>query len=560
MSYLILQIWIFLLIAALIGLIAGWLMRGGSRGQLNKVNQEWSQRVANLEAERDEYSTKIEELNTASVRQGDMYLKLTEERDILSKRLLESEKGSTAGGKEIANYKQQLKQRESEIEQLQSQFKETTNQLADTQNTLQLAQTQIDGETKELRSGAAQIESYSAKLKEAETSVKSRDEKLEQLHQKLAANLTTLEETKSSLTSELEAERKKASLAVSELEEAKRKLEEYDEQLKVSENTLGDVSKDLKQKQEFFEVARREMDSKLHQGDEHVSELNKTVKAQENTLNDIKGKLEAREVAFADLTKKEQEQRRKLQLAEQQLDETQKALTESSRRQQQLDNELRASQLRVTSLENQADSPQAPRDYSGVASGMLAGGAATAAMSASGSGRSSGWSKLSEMARGGFEKVKEKVEDTTSDVVTATAKASPNDENYRIEVIRSIGNDNRRHLHDMGITTTLNLLEKCADDDGTKLISKALGREPWVVSSWVSIADLLRVKGIDGPMAEVLELSGVYSTKALADANPEKLIQLIGSVNQRVEKVNHTPDIATVAGWIRHAETLKTYI
>jgi len=560
MSYLILQIWIFLLIAALIGLIAGWLMRGGSRRELNKVNQEWSQRVANLEAERDEYSAKVEELNTASVRQGDMYLKLTEERDILSKRLLESEKGNTAGSKEVATYKQQLKQREVEVEQLQSQFKETAQQLSDTQNKLQLTQAQMDGESKELRSGAAQVEAYSAKLKDAEQSIKARDEKLDQMHQKLAANLTTLEETKSSLTTELEAERQKASAAATELQEAKRKLGEYDEQLKVSENTLGEVSKELKQKQEFFEVARREMDSKLHQGDEHVSELNKAVKAKESELNEVKGKLEERELEFVELQKKTQAQTQQLSLAEQKLDETQKALTESSRRQQQLDNELRASQLKVTALQNQPEVPQAPKDYSGVASGMLAGGAATAAMSASGSGRSSGWSKLSEMARGGFEKVKEKVEDTTSDVVTATAKASPNDENYRIEVIRSIGSDNRRHLHDMGITTTQNLLDKCADDDGTKLISKALGREPWVVSSWVSIADLLRVKGIDGPMAEVLELSGVYSSKALADANPEKLIQLISSVNQRVEKVNQSPDIATVAGWIRHAETLKSYI
>jgi hypothetical protein len=60
-------------------------------------------------------------------------------------------------------------------------------------------------------------------------------------------------------------------------------------------------------------------------------------------------------------------------------------------------------------------------------------------------------------------------------------------------------------------------------------------------------------------MAEVLELSGVYSAKALAAANPEKLIQSIQSVNQRVEKVSNIPDIATVAGWIRHAESLKKH-
>lgn len=558
MSYLILQIWIFLLVAALIGLVVGWLMRGGSRRQLNKANQEWSQRVANLEAERDEYSEKVEELNAAGVRQGDMYLRLSEERDILSKRLLESETGSRAEHQDGIDSKQLLKQREAEIEQLQAQFKETASQLSDTQDALKVAQAQSEDESSELKNGAVELESYTAELKKAESLLQERDEKIEQLHQKLATNLTALEETKSTLTTELEVERKKASEAGTELQEAKRLLGEQEEQLKVSENTLGEVSSELKQKQEFFEVARRELDSKLSHGDEQVTELNKLVKTQEDDLLQFKTKLEARELEVGELTKREASQQKKLSLAEQQLEETQKALTENSRIQQQLDNELRASQLRISALENHTETPQAPRDYSGVASGMLAGGAATAAMSGSG-GRASGWSKLSGMARDGFERVKEKVEDTTAEVVTATAKASPNDENYRIEILRSIGSDNRRHLHDMGITTTQNLLEKCADEDGVKLISKALGREPWVVSSWVSIADMMRVKGIDGPMAEVLELSGVYSAKALSEANPEKLIQLISSVNQRVEKVGRVPDIATVASWIRHAETLKNY-
>ena len=79
MSYLILQIWLFLLLAAVIGLIAGWLLRGGSRAKMDKLNQEWSQRLANVEVERDEYSRKNEELNLASVRQGEMFLKLSEE-------------------------------------------------------------------------------------------------------------------------------------------------------------------------------------------------------------------------------------------------------------------------------------------------------------------------------------------------------------------------------------------------------------------------------------------------------------------------------------------------
>ena len=64
MSYLILQIWFFLLLAALIGLLAGWLFRGGSKGKIKKINQDWSQRLANVEAERDEHArNKLTALN-----------------------------------------------------------------------------------------------------------------------------------------------------------------------------------------------------------------------------------------------------------------------------------------------------------------------------------------------------------------------------------------------------------------------------------------------------------------------------------------------------------------
>jgi len=562
MGYLIFQIWVYLLIAAGIGAVAGWLLLGGSRRQLSNMNQEWSQRLANLEAERNEYSQKAEELNEASVRQGEMYLKLSEERDILSQRLLEWERGNESGAQESAAQQQRLTQCQAELTQMQEQLAETVAQLGETQTALQLARSNnVEGEVSFVEESESQLvlDEKLAELKEAEVALAERDEKIEQLHQKLASSLSALSDAKTSLATELEAERQKGHQASQALQEAQRQVEEFEEQLKCSENTLGNVSDELKQKQALFEVTRQELDSKLQKSDAEQQSLQQKLKDQTLELQQLSAQLDAREQVLVTSAQKESSLQQSLTLAEQQLGETQKALTESHQQQQQLESELHASQLHISTLESLAEEPQAPKDYASVSSGILSGETPKVLAMSSG-GRASGWSKLGELARDGYEKVKEKVEDTTSEVVTATAKASPNDENYRVEIIRSIGNDNRRHLHDMGVTTTLNLLERCADEAGIKLISKALGREPWVVSSWVSIADLLRVKGIDGPMAEVLELSGVYSVPALAEANPEKLIQLIHSVNDRIEKLGSVPDIATVAGWIRHAETLKRYV
>ena len=559
MSYLILQIWIFLLMAAVIGLIAGWFFRGGSKGKLDKLNQEWSQRLTNVEVERDENARKNESLNLASVRQGEMFLKLSEERDILSRRLLERENGSEADLQTVNDYKQRLGQHEIEVQQLKGQLSETASQLTETQQSLENVRLGAEDGLIDHDRESVKIATISQKLKESESLLAEKDETIDQLHQKLATNLTDLNETKESLSKALDEEREKARAATETLQETSRLKEEHEEQLKWSENSLQDVSTDLKQKQEFFEVNRRELDVKLKNSAEQFESANATLREQDEQLKTLKQTVEERELSLKTLTAKEADLQKTVNRMSEQLEQTQSALTESNQKQQNVENKLRASELKLTQLESQGSEPQQPKDYSGVASGIMAGVAGTAVASQS-ERVSSGWSKLSGMAKEGYQKVKVKVEDTTNEVVTASAKASPNDENYRIEVIRSIGTDNRRLLHDMGVNTTSNLLDKCQDPESIKLIAKTLGRESWVVSSWASIADLLRVKGIDGGMAEVLELSGVYSVQSLAESNPEKLVQSIKAVNERVEKVASIPDIAVIAGWIRHAGSLDELI
>ena len=557
MAYLIVQIWAFLLLAAVIGALAGWFLRGGSQRKVDRMNQEWSQRLENLELERDEYRDKIDALNAAGVRQGEMFLRLSEERDVLSSRLSERNNGDADNDQVTTEYRQKLSHAEAEMSELKAQLDNTAKQLAETQESLKIANEKLEGATAD--ESSTQLNDYITRLHESEAAVKQRDEKIEVLHQKLATNLTALSETKTKLLADLEKERGSHQTDSESLDEYKRQAQECEEQLTCAENKLSEVSEELTQKKKALEAANAELATKQKESSDAIQALNGRVDEQSEQFTKLQTQLQERDDTLKLQTKAVADGKGQLEHVQGQLDQTQKALTESHKRLNQVETELRASQLQVSKLEDQADStPRAPRDYSGLASGIISGRPATHATS--GSSRASNWTKLSSMAREGYEKVKEKVEDTTAEVVTATAMASPNDENYRIEIIRSIGSDNRRQLHDMGVTTTLNLLNKCKDRDGVALISKALGRESWVISSWVAIADLLRVKGIDGPMAEVLELSGVYSTEALAEANPEKLIQSIKAVNQRVEKVSNIPGIATVAAWIRHAESLPKVV
>lgn len=236
MAYLIIQIWAFLLLAAVIGGLAGWFLRGGSQRKMDKMNLEWSQRLENLELERDEYRDKIEALNAASVRQGEMFLRLSEERDVLSNRLSERSNGDADHDQLTAEYRQKLSHAEAKMRELQAQLDKTGRQLAQTQESLVIANEKLDGAMAD--DSSSQLNDYITRLHESEAAVKERDEKIEVLHQKLATNLTVLSETKAKLLADLEKERGSHQTDSESLDEYKRQAQEYEEQLTCAENKL----------------------------------------------------------------------------------------------------------------------------------------------------------------------------------------------------------------------------------------------------------------------------------------------------------------------------------
>ena len=127
---------------------------------------------------------------------------------------------------------------------------------------------------------------------------------------------------------------------------------------------------------------------------------------------------------------------------------------------------------------------------------------------------------------------------------------------YDIEEIDGIGKGYGKRLRAMGIHTTTKLLNKCTNTDYEKNIAKAMMLNEKIVKSWCQMADLIRVEGIDGQLADLLFFSGITSVKELSIKDADKLTSKIESVNKAQQRMKETPTQEMVSMWIASAQSL----
>lgn len=147
------------------------------------------------------------------------------------------------------------------------------------------------------------------------------------------------------------------------------------------------------------------------------------------------------------------------------------------------------------------------------------------------------------------------IADLASKPVLST-KLEVSGESHALDVQSAPSASVLKNLSKLGIKTTFNLLEKAYDSESIQALAKKLGEEPWSVRSWVSVADLLRIKGLSPTHAELLELAGVSRVQDLQRTNPKKLLESISVINRHVDKGGDLPDLVKVSQWVARAEKL----
>ncbi|MFP4457407.1 MAG: DUF4332 domain-containing protein [Clostridia bacterium] len=130
----------------------------------------------------------------------------------------------------------------------------------------------------------------------------------------------------------------------------------------------------------------------------------------------------------------------------------------------------------------------------------------------------------------------------------------------KLSVIEGIGETYQDKLNEIGINSIEALLEKGKTKRNREELAKDSGISEKLILKWINHADLMRIKGVGGEFAEILEASGVDTIPELARRNAENLTSKIEDVNKEVELVRRTPSLHMVEEWIKQAKELPRVI
>jgi predicted flap endonuclease-1-like 5' DNA nuclease len=130
----------------------------------------------------------------------------------------------------------------------------------------------------------------------------------------------------------------------------------------------------------------------------------------------------------------------------------------------------------------------------------------------------------------------------------------------KLTTIEGIGDTLAAKLKDAGATTIEKLLDHGKTKAGRQALAEATGIAEKRLLTFVNHADLMRVKGIGGEYAELLEAAGVDSVPDLARRNADNLHAKLAEVNEEKELVRSLATAEQVAGWVAQAKDLDKVV
>ena len=89
MTYLIAQIWFYLLITACIAGAMGWFLRGNGKKKLHELDQQWQKNYASVDNERKNYANKVKRLSEVESKNNELELKILLQKSSFKQTLLQ---------------------------------------------------------------------------------------------------------------------------------------------------------------------------------------------------------------------------------------------------------------------------------------------------------------------------------------------------------------------------------------------------------------------------------------------------------------------------------------
>ena len=638
MAYLLSQIWLCLLITALVAGLLGWLLRGGGKKKLRALNTKWQDKYDALSQERNSYASKINNLSGVTHEKDRLESKIETQKHTYDQKLTRLTTKLATADEETQKQQSLLAQKDEELAMSMAQFDSKISEYeVDQQSSNIDLEKKLDKSSSQLslleKDTNNKLKEYQQKNTTLETQLKSTEADLNDATNKLVDveeslgkgelqvdNLTkgfAIKEKR--LTEQLEEKEQQISKALAAKEKAEVNLQQANtdqEALKkdfaAKENKLNEQF--AKEKDHLSRTAvsdKEKIAADLSQKSPVASEnittpaakpskeslLDKVSAAKDSAVDSIKAPLDyAKNTLNTEKTTSAPEIKPEQNKIKQKIDtvtdevsqkasKAKDAITapldhvvqhdaeteeksvfsdikekfESSGVSDKLKSGLDKAKEGINSAKEEiahkaSDAKDAIQSYNhnqdsdeknpiqdnddksgnGIKGMFASAGIAGLAMSGL------------EKAKDGFSQAKESL----------THYPDAEESIFPIDAIQSISNEDDSRLYTMGIKTTQDLLSKTSTETGISLLSKSLGKEEWVIRTWVNNADLIRIKGVDGILAELLELAGFNTATKLASSNADNVLQGVSKVHEHISKRSTLPSVDEIQELIDGAKAL----
>ncbi|HEX2571881.1 MAG TPA: DUF4332 domain-containing protein [Polyangia bacterium] len=117
-----------------------------------------------------------------------------------------------------------------------------------------------------------------------------------------------------------------------------------------------------------------------------------------------------------------------------------------------------------------------------------------------------------------------------------------------------------RKLQRAGIETTLDLFVEGHTGEGRRALAARSGLPIEKITSWVALADLMRVRGIGPDVARLLTAVGVRTLAELQQADAAATGTAIHDFNRKAHLSTNPPGAESIAFWIGEARRLPVVL
>jgi hypothetical protein len=126
----------------------------------------------------------------------------------------------------------------------------------------------------------------------------------------------------------------------------------------------------------------------------------------------------------------------------------------------------------------------------------------------------------------------------------------------KIEELKALGTFGKT-LAAANIVSTEDLLERCSNAEGRVTTAAETGIKETELLKLANLADMMRIPGVNGQFAELLEAAGIGNIRDLRTRSAAALVTRFQEINDKKKIVKSLPTSSTVQVWIDRAKATE---